>query len=205
MPDLRSRRSGIANRGLTRGRRRLIERARHSPGEGMGAAGHGRLAGILGLVFAGAVIAAPPAFAADGQPAAKLPRFASLRSDEVNLRVGPGRNYPIKWVLTRKGMPVEIVARFEHWREVREPQGSEGWVQERMLIGQRTVMITGRVRDLRRGPSGAAAIVARAEPGVVANLLECRGGWCRIAADHRTGWVRRAEVFGVLPDESVVR
>jgi SH3-like domain-containing protein len=164
-----------------------------------------RLAGVLWLVFAGTLIGTPRAVAADGQPAAKLPRFASLRSDEVNLRVGPGRNYPIKWVLTRKGMPVEIVAQFEHWREVREPQGSEGWVQERMLIGQRTVMITGRVRDLRQGPSGAAAIVARAEPGVVASLLECRPGWCRITADHLTGWVRREEVFGVLPDETVIR
>lgn len=164
-----------------------------------------RFAGALWLAFAGAVIAAPPAGAADLQPAAKLPRFASLRSDEVNLRVGPGRNYPIKWVLTRKGMPVEIVAQFEHWREVREPLGSEGWVQERMLTGQRTVMITGRIRDLRRGPSGASAMIARAEPGVVAGLLECRPGWCRITAGHVTGWVRREDVFGVRPDETVIR
>ena len=171
----------------------------------MAAWGKCRLAGVLWLVFTATLIGAPRVFAADGQPAAKLPRFASLRSDEVNLRVGPGRNYPIKWVLTRKGMPVEIVAQFEHWREVREPQGSEGWVQERMLIGQRTVMITGRVRDLRHAPSGASAIVARAEPGVVAGLLECRPGWCRITADHLTGWVRREEVFGVLPDETIIR
>ncbi|MGH7108836.1 MAG: SH3 domain-containing protein [Stellaceae bacterium] len=164
-----------------------------------------RFVGTLWLAFAGAVIAAPRAGAADVQPAAKLPRFASLRSDEVNLRIGPGRNYPIKWVLTRKGMPVEIVARFEHWREVREPLGSEGWVQERMLIGQRTVMITGKIRDLRRGPSGASAMIARVEPGVVASLLECRGGWCRITAGHMTGWVRREGIFGVLPDETVIR
>lgn len=164
-----------------------------------------RLAGVLWFAFAGAVIAAPRAVAADSQPAAKLPRFASLRSGEVNLRVGPGRNYPIAWVLTRKGMPVEIVAQFEHWREVREPLGSEGWVQERMLTGQRTVMITGRIRDLRQGPSGASAIIAHAEPGVVASLLECRPGWCRITVNHLTGWVRREDIFGVLPDEMVIR
>lgn len=171
----------------------------------MAACGKYRLAGLLGLIFAAAVIAAPRAGAADGQPAAKLPRFVSLRSDEVNLRIGPGRNYPIAWVLTRKGMPVEIIAQFEHWREVREPQGSEGWVQERMLIGQRTVMITGKVGDLHQAPSGASALVARAEPGVVANLLECRPEWCRITADHLTGWIRREDIFGVLPDETMIR
>jgi SH3-like domain-containing protein len=165
-----------------------------------------RLAGalpLLWLMFVAAVTAAPCARAADGEPAAKVPRFASLRAGEVNLRVGPGRNYPVEWVLTKKGLPVEIIAEFEHWRKIREPEGSEGWVQERMLTGERAVMITGAIRSLRREPSAASTIVARAEPGVVATLLECRGEWCHIAADHLTGWVRRDEVFGVLPDETV--
>src|ERR1700739_935909 len=53
-------------------------------------------------------------FAAGNDPNQKLPRFVSLRSDLVNLRVGPGENYPIEWVLTRKEMPVEIVREFAH-------------------------------------------------------------------------------------------
>jgi SH3-like domain-containing protein len=162
-----------------------------------------RLAAVMGLIMTAAIGAARPACAAEGEPAAKLPRFASLRSDEVNLRVGPGRNYPIAWVLTRKGLPVEIIAEFEHWRKIREPQGSEGWVQERMLTGQRAAVITGAIRNLHREPNAASAIVARAEPGVVATLLECRAQWCRIAAGHLSGWVRRDEIFGVLPDEAV--
>jgi SH3-like domain-containing protein len=162
-----------------------------------------RLAGVAWMALIAAAVASPRACAADGEPAAKLPRFASLRSDEVNLRVGPGRNYPIGWILTRKGMPVEIIAQFEHWRKIREPEGSEGWVQERMLTSRRAVMITGAIRNLRHQPSAASAIVARAEPGVVAALIECRAEWCRINADHLTGWVRRDEIFGVLPDETV--
>ena len=51
----------------------------------------------------------PLASAAEKEPSQKLPRFVSLRSDQVNLRVGPGENYPIQWVLTRKEMPVEII------------------------------------------------------------------------------------------------
>lgn len=158
---------------------------------------------ILWLILGLMLVAAPCACAAEGEPATKVPRFVSLRSGEVNLRVGPGRNYPIEWVLTKKGLPVEIIAEFEHWRKIREPKGSEGWVQERMLTAERAVMITGAIRNLHREPSALSAIVARAEPGVVATLRECRGEWCRITADHLTGWVRRDEVFGVLPDETV--
>jgi SH3-like domain-containing protein len=141
--------------------------------------------------------------AADSDPNQKLPRFVSLRSDLVNLRVGPGENYPIEWVLTRKEMPVEIVREFEHWRMIRDWQGTEGWVHERMLTAKRAVAIKGAVRALHRLPDGNSEIVARAEPGVFAHLVECRGGWCRIDAADITGWVQRSEVWGVYPDEVV--
>jgi SH3-like domain-containing protein len=89
---------------------------------------------LLGVLAAAFVVAAPAA-AAEGEAGQKLPRFVSLRSDQVNLRVGPGENYPIEWVLTRKEMPVEIVKEFENWRMIRDWQGTEGWVHERMLTG----------------------------------------------------------------------
>jgi SH3-like domain-containing protein len=141
--------------------------------------------------------------AAESEPDRKLPRFVSLRSDLVNLRVGPGENYPIEWVLTRKEMPVEIVKEFEHWRMIRDWQGTEGWVHQRMLTGKRAVAIKSKVCALHRLPDAASDIVARAEPGVFARLLECRAGWCRIEATGVSGWVQRAEVWGVYPDELV--
>jgi SH3-like domain-containing protein len=165
----------------------------------------GRLARIALFLLAAWLIGPPvaDAAAADGGNGLKLPRFASLRSDEVNLRVGPGRNYPIEWVLTRKEMPVEIVREFEHWRMVRDWQGTEGWVQERLLSGRRAVIVTGGTQPLYRGPDAGSGLVARAEAGVVARLLECRSVWCRIEAGGYKGWVERRQVWGILPDESL--
>jgi SH3-like domain-containing protein len=139
--------------------------------------------------------------AAESETSQKLPRFVSLRSDTVNLRVGPGENYPIEWVFTRKEMPVEIVREFEHWRMIRDWQGTEGWVHERMLTGKRAVVIKGGIRTLHRLPEIASPAVARAEPGVVARLIECRAGWCRVDAADHTGWVQRGDLWGVYPDE----
>ena len=39
-------------------------------------------------------------------------RFVSLRSDVVNVRVGPGVRYPVKWVFRQKAIPVEIVQEY---------------------------------------------------------------------------------------------
>jgi SH3-like domain-containing protein len=155
---------------------------------------------LLLLVAAGS----GPAAAADTEASLPVPRFVSLHSDRVNLRSGPGQQYPIEWVLTRKDMPVEIIAQFEHWRRIRDWDGTEGWVQEHMVAGKRTVVVgKGGVRPLYQRPAPDAAVTARAEPGVVARLAECRGLWCRVETDEVSGWMRRNDIWGVLPDETV--
>ncbi|MDB5405706.1 MAG: hypothetical protein JWL84_618 [Rhodospirillales bacterium] len=156
-----------------------------------------RVAAALALV---AGLAGPVGAAEKSLP---VPRFVTLRSDQVNLRTGPGERYPIDWVLTRRNMPVEIVAEFDNWRKIRDFEGTTGWVQERMVTGRRTVIVRDQVRSLRDKPAGDGAIVARAEAGVIAKLLECNPGWCRIEATGVAGWLKREEIWGVYPHEVV--
>ena len=145
-----------------------------------------------------------PARAVDEAADLKVPRFVSLHSDKVNLRTGPGRQYPIEWVLVKKDMPVEVIQQFEHWRRVREWDGTVGWVQEHMVDGRRYVIVAkGGVRPMFQGPDPGTAAVARAEPGVMARLLECSGGMCRVEANDIAGWMRRSDLWGVYPDEKV--
>lgn len=136
-------------------------------------------------------------------PTDQIPRFVSLRVDDVNLRAGPGERYPIEWVYHRKGLPVEVTAEFDVWRKIRDSQGTTGWVHERMISPKRSVIIEGALRTLRESPEHSAAAVAQAEPGVIARLLACRSAWCRIAAQGITGWLPRDELWGVYPDETV--
>src|SRR3984893_8864868 len=172
---------------------------------GMSRRQKGRAGGarLLRVLLASVVFGAPLAAAAENEASQKVPRFVSLRSDQVNLRVGPGENYPIEWVLTRKDMPVEIIRQFENWRIIRDWQGSEGSVRDRMGGSKRGVVGKGALRTLHRQPDPASPTVARAEPGVVARLLECRADWCRVEAADNTGWVQRGDLWGVYPDEIV--
>jgi len=140
---------------------------------------------------------------APGQTGLPLPRFASLRAPEVNLRTGPGVRYPIEWVYTRRGMPLQIVGEFETWRRIRDWQGSEGWVHQSMLSGQRSALVVGRQRPLRRAPEAEAPAVALVQAGVVGEIDTCERGWCRIEVQGFAGWLRENEVYGVLPGETV--
>jgi SH3-like domain-containing protein len=131
-----------------------------------------------------------------------LPRFVSLGADEVNLRFGPGEGYPIAWILVREGLPVEIVAEFDTWRKVRLHDGDSGWIHASLLSSRRTVLVADEVQALRQTPDSEARVVLRAEPGVIGDLVDCEGGWCRVEIEGRRGWLQRAELWGVPPDET---
>lgn len=169
---------------------------------------------LIGSVLATAAVVAErrPAAAADGVKREKdpthasgltIPRFVSLRSDEVNVRTGPNIEYPIEWVFQRKAMPVEVIQEFDTWRRIRDWEGSEGWVHQSMLTGRRSVVIQGEVRALREDPREDSSIVARAAPGVVGSLRKCQGEWCEVEMKGYRGWLKRAEVWGVYPNEKV--
>ncbi len=162
-----------------------------------------RGAALLRILVAACLLIAGADAADSADTALPVPRFVSLRVDEVNLRAGPGERYPIEWVLTRRGLPVEIVEEFDVWRKIRDSQGSEGWVHQRMVTGTRTIIVTGGVRTLHADPDAGSPAVARAQPGVIAQLLECRGLWCRVAVQSIRGWLKRNEIWGVLPNEVV--
>ena len=82
-----------------------------------------------------------------------LPRFAALRSDEVNLRAGPGTRYPIEWIYKRRELPVQIQREFEVWRLVQDPDGIKGWVHQATLTGRRSFIVTGVRCDATAGRS----------------------------------------------------
>jgi SH3-like domain-containing protein len=150
-----------------------------------------------------ACVLALPAAAAD-KPG--YPKFMSLRSNEVNLRAGPGEQYPIRWVYRRQGLPVEVIDGYDVWRHVRDWQGSEGWIHIRLLSPMRTAIIRADTRTIYQEPARDSPALAKLEPGVIANLLECRNAWCRIETRGRRvvrGWLLRSEIWGVTPDETI--
>lgn len=156
---------------------------------------------VAGAGLAAALLWVAPALAQD-QEHLPLPRFASLDSGEVNLRAGPGTDYPILWVYQRKGLPVEIIQEFDTWRRIRDRDGTVGWVQQNLLSGKRGALVIDEARTLRTDPTGGAKAVAILQPGVVAKIAQCgTDNWCRMEVKGYKGWLRRDDFWGTYPDE----
>src|SRR3954469_17613491 len=150
--------------------------------------------GLSVLPAAGGALAAdPPSNAQRKGSGLPLPRFASLRSDEVNVRTGPGSRYPVDWVFKRKAMPVEIVAEYENWRKIRDWQGASGWVHQSLLTGKRSFIIASKVASLYKTPASSAEVVAKLEPEVMGEIRSCAGDWCRVKVSSMSGWIERTE------------
>ena len=172
--------------------------------------------------------AAPPAKAAAAQSAATpspsqaqtsglaLPRFVSLKSDKVYIRQGPGTDHKVLWVYRRAGLPVEVLQEFEVWRQVRDAEGSLGWVLQTLISGRRTALVL--PWEQKAAESKAAAIpqtalladekdnarpIAYIEAGVIANVRSCSGKWCHVSVGDFRGYIQQKKLWGVYEGEIV--
>ncbi|MCZ7594481.1 MAG: SH3 domain-containing protein [Hyphomicrobium sp.] len=165
------------------------------------------------LLAATALAAGQPTGAGSSFPGGSglpVPRFVSLKSDRVNMRKGPGTDYPTAWVYRRAGLPLEVIKEFEGWRQVRDADGAAGWVLQSFLSGRRTALVLPwEIKQgtpvpkvaLRRNDSEHARPVAMIEAGVIANLSTCDGRWCRVSIDKFQGYIEQNKLWGVYEGE----
>ncbi|MBI1340536.1 hypothetical protein GC169_10075 [bacterium] len=130
-----------------------------------------------------------------------VPRYSSLRHEDVNGRAGPGLDHPVVWRYHRLGLPVVVIRESREWRKIRDPSGDEVWVHRRLLGGERTA-ITRERGALRAEPDAYGAPLANFGLGVVMTLHECKGGWCDVEAGALRGWVRTSNIWGADPLEA---
>lgn len=157
---------------------------------------------LLGVVLISALCSAVAAEEKRGPVTnLPLPRYVSLKASKANVRRGPSRTHRIDWVFTRRNMPLQITAEYEHWRRVRDIEGAGGWVHYSLLSGVRTVIVETDMLQLTARPADNTPVMAQIELGVIARLEECTIDWCKLNAGGYKGWTRKHHLWGVLPDE----
>ncbi|MDR7126311.1 SH3 domain-containing protein [Pseudotabrizicola sp. 4114] len=132
-----------------------------------------------------------------------LPRYVSLKSGEGNARRGPGLSHRIDWVFTRVGMPLKITAEHGHWRRVEDAEGVGGWVHYALLSGVRSVMVAEDMATFYSRDDTTSLAAFQAERGVVARVIGCADGWCRVSVDGQRGWAPVSSLWGVTADEVI--
>lgn len=169
---------------------------------------------VLLVVSAGAVCATPPVgdqgvsgdreaddsdkdMDADKGSGLPLPRFASLKSDNVYVRTGPSMDYPIKWIYKKEGLPVEIIQEFDAWRKIKDPNGEVGWAHKILLSGKRTAWISSPTPVQAFDNEDLDKPVVQFAHGVVVKVKECQKLTCRVEFAPYKGWIEKKYLWGV--------
>jgi SH3-like domain-containing protein len=130
-----------------------------------------------------------------------VPRFVSLNAAEANVRRGPSLSHRIDWVFKRRNMPLQLVAEYGQWRRVIDRDGQGGWIHFSLLSGARMALVELDQTPLRSRPDPSANETAILESGVIGRLGDCDPDWCHLTAGGFRGWVPKAAIWGVTPEE----
>ncbi len=129
-----------------------------------------------------------------------VPHFVATKGDRINLRAGPGNQYPAKATYIRKYIPLLVIAEFDFWRKVKDIDGEEGWIHKNLLCSNNAVWVKAKVSMLVSHPGSSKKLILKAERGVAGEYLKDQeGDYVRVKFGGYKGWMLRSQVWGVLP------
>ena len=126
----------------------------------------------------------------------EIPRFVSLKKSKTFLRRGPGKSYKIDWILEKNSYPLKVIAEHEHWRQVIDFQGDEGWVYFRLLSGKRTIIISKQEIYLRKTSKKNSNPIGILKYGVIGELIDRTENSCNARFQNLKGWVNKNDAWG---------
>ena len=122
--------------------------------------------------------------------------YMSLKNKKVNVRYGPGLDYPIKFVFNKKNYPVEIIDQKENFRKILDFKKNSGWIH-RSQLKKSSSFITLDTIILFSGSTKFSRPVAKVELGRLLNKKKCNLNWCKVETGEYKGWVLKESLWGL--------
>ena len=124
--------------------------------------------------------------------------FLSLKNNEVNLRLGPSFEYPIKLIYKKKYLPVLILDKSEAWRKTKDLENNSGWIHVSQLSKKKTAINIKNNSVLFKKPTIYSKPIAKLETGRLMLIKKCEIEWCKISSGQYTGWILKNSLWGKI-------
>jgi SH3-like domain-containing protein len=59
------------------------------------------------------------------------------------------------------------------------------------------------IAALRYDGHDKAQVVAEVEAGVLASIISCDNGWCRVSIGNHRGYIEQSKLWGTYPNETI--
>ena len=123
-------------------------------------------------------------------PSVGVSQTVSVKKDNVNVRSGPGTNFPVSMELF-KGYPLKVIEKKGDWLKITDFENDSGWIYSPLVVAGTTVIVNGKKSiNMRSKPNTTASIVATVDRGVVLTKLSTQGKWVKVRhIQGTTGWI----------------
>ena len=121
--------------------------------------------------------------------------FLSLKYKKVNVRYGPGLDYPIKFVYSKKNFPVEVIDEKENFRKILDYKNNGGWVH-RSQLKKNGSLIALEEKILFNSSTKYSSPLAVIKRGRLLIIKKRKKNWLKVATGDYTGWVINAKLWG---------
>jgi SH3-like domain-containing protein len=122
--------------------------------------------------------------------------FLSLKNNEVNLRIGPSFEHPIKLIYKKKYLPLIIVDQSENWRKINDFENNSGWIHISQLSKKKSAINTNNNSLLYKKPTIFSKPIAKLEIGRLVLIKKCKEEWCKITSGGFSGWIFKDSLWG---------
>jgi len=124
--------------------------------------------------------------------------FFSLKNNEVNVRVGPSKKYPIKFIYNKKYLPLEVLDKSETWIKIKDYENNSGWIHVSQLSKKKTALNTKNNSVLYKKATIYSKPIAKLENGRLVLIKKCKIKWCKITSGTFSGWVLKKSLWGKI-------
>ena len=122
--------------------------------------------------------------------------YMSLKNKKVNVRYGPGLDYPIKFVFNKKNYPVEIIDQKENFRKILDFKKNSGWIHRSQLKKSSSFIALDTI-ILFSDSTKFSRPIAKIESGRLLNKKKCNLNWCKVETREYKGWVLKENLWGL--------
>ena len=124
--------------------------------------------------------------------------FLTLRYNEVNLRQGPSREYPIKIFYKKKFLPVIIQDQSDNFRKIRDHENNSGWIHISQLSKKKAAIVIDEELIMFKNPTIYSKPIAILKKGRLTKIIKCKEIWCKAKSDKYKGWLKKDSLWGLL-------
>ena len=122
--------------------------------------------------------------------------FLSLKKNKVNVRYGPGFEYPIKYIYKKINLPIKQIDKKENFRRIIDLKNNSGWIHVSQLKKVNSI-IPEEDKVLFSKPTDFSKPLARIKKGRVLLIKNCNKKWCKVKTDNFKGWVKINKTWGL--------